>query len=235
MEPLTNQQMEQLNQAIARKLASESPENHELRDHLASWIESVMAEGSSFDHALQEVLGQFSRADLSALNQQTFDLWNRIHLRRLTNKYGLITGLLLCLWIGIEYLTGTFMGITELGAFYGLLSMVVLYLGVHFGSRHLTTLPGSMPLSFRQLLGHQFMIVLKSALVVTLFLLPYLEFINTNLYGLYEPEPPISQGTMSISIIMGTFIGVLFEGLLVSLLATWWQRRGLKRAVPDMV
>ena len=225
MSALTNEQVTALAKRIQNTIGVNPHDNNELMDHLACMIESEMEQGLHFTDALEKTTSSFTAKEISTLSLSTYGLWNQLRNRRYSNKYSIVIGLLLCVWILGDYLTAVFFNVTELGAIYGLLSMVIIFGCLYKATNHFTKAKSSEAISFKQLYAYQMKIVARASMVVLLFLLPYLGYVNTHFYGLYEGPLEIPPFTMSIAIIIGTSIGIIAEGLLVALTTSWIQRR----------
>ncbi len=126
-------------------------------------------------------------------------------------RTGIITGILLCIWIFIEYLTGVFFNKTELGALYGLLSEVILVWAI---LQVLDNEKMGLRYQFKQAMK----MVIVAASIVLPFMFIYIFLINTKLYGLTDQVLENYSNYTLYGVIFGTFVGVILEGLIMTLL-----------------
>lgn len=229
MNHLKDSQLQQLKDALTSRLHAKAANNIEFLDHLASLIEAKCSLGKPFERALTEVMSNFSDEELHAFERASFDRqWHHKIFRKDTRQIGLMVGIALCIWIFIEYLFGSLFGIPELGAMYGLLSEVILGVGIWHAVSKLEKHGLSSTPDFRKTMTQAMKVSAIAANVVFIFMLPYVGFLNTELYGLHEGGNPMDNNIVPFSIIVMTGIGVMFEGLImgliVALIRSRWQR-----------
>lgn len=217
MKNLDQSQLYRLNNALKDRNIYFIKSKIELLDHVASLIEVKMDQEEKFESALNNVLNSYSDLELQILNEATFNRsQSRLNKSNALVKIGLITGLSLCIWIFIEYITAVYFGVVELGAIYGLLSMVILLIAMLFGTNVLKRNSLSNQIKFKKIFNYNFKISLVSAGIVFVFMLFYIGLLNTELYGLSENGNPLENNVIPVAIIVSMGIGVVSEGLLIA-------------------
>ena len=227
MKQLTKEQIDLLNKELSERGLIDQQTKVEFLDHIACLIEVKMQDGKTFQIALEEIISTFSKEDLIELSKATSSMINMKEVtKNIIIKNGLYTGIALCIWIFIEYITGRWFGIPELGAFYGLLSMVILGVAISKNVQQIIRKTEVIRTSFLTIFKSGMKVVFISSLVVLVFLLFYIGFLNTELYGIYEVTDNVDRDLLSISIIVSMWLGVLLEGsILVTVIGLFSNKK----------
>ena len=217
MKHLTAEQINHLKKELANSGIIDKNTTQEFLDHVACLVEVKMQKGKGFEKALEELQQNNTKDELSELAKVTSNLIGRKEITmKITYQHGLIGGFALCIWVFVEYLTGTWLGVPELGPFYGLLSMVILSVMVGKGIQRLHRAMGRIRISFWHTFKSGMRLVFISSLVVLVFMLFYIGFLNTEFYGIYDENQPIDRNTISVVIVLSMWLGVLLEGGIIA-------------------
>ncbi len=220
MGKLTPEQIALIEKALVKQGLIYPPLRDEVLDHVASLIEADIKNGLNFETTLRNALNNFGRAELQTLQIETIKaLKSGDSIRKEIFGFGLAGGLVLCLWVFVEFLTGVFFDMPELGRYYGLLSVAILLTVIIIGVKRIRDKKLEGFITYIDAVKHGLRITLFASIWVTFFWIFYYNFINPDFYQTYQMNAVnVSPDKFVTSSIIGGWIGVLAEGGLLSLL-----------------
>ena len=223
---LTKTQHSFLMEALVKKGIPANEVHIEFFDHLASNVEYEMAQGMKFEKSVEHVVGACTRRDLEKLLAVTLNksVQHR-SIQRQKITYGILLGLALSMWIFVEYVTGFYFGIPELGAVYGLLSELLIATFLVILVRWFLRRTYLIQHDFGALFKLSISVVFTAAVFVFVFMYFYIGWINHELYGLYDGDSLGHKDLVAKTIVPMTGVGIFMEGMFVSLIVAHLHRR----------
>lgn len=146
-----------------------------------------------------------------------------VRIKRQIVIHGILTGLLIFIWVGFEYVTGRLFGKPQLGPLYGLLSIAILVVMVRSLMIRMNRIASGQSVldAFRR---SAIMIFIAAAFVV-LFLVCYYSAMDPDEYHTYAIEVfNIELKNVLLTSIAGAWIGTMVEGLIISLIVAVLMR-----------
>ena len=148
---------------------------------------------------------------------------NKLQLYHNTLYFGAITGALTSIWIGFEYLLGTYFGIPQIGPLYGLVSMIIfIIMTTLFLKRTIKIDPSQTYINRFQ---YNLLMILVASIFVVFFLLFYYSMMDPSEYQTYEIEVfNLHLEHVLLTSIVGAWVGTMAEGVLFGSIAAFFVK-----------
>lgn len=210
------------------------PLKTELIDELASAIEVKMLSGSSFEKACMMMFGDIKSDELEIIQKKVLHTLKSNHrLRKFHFKQAFYLFIGLSAWVIIEFLIGLFIGVKELGAMYGALSILIIAFALFRGlSAIIRDLPDRV-ITFKTIFLSGTKISLFSAIIFAAFLGLFWTFIHPDFYAAYQMEygERVTHDRILVSSIVGSATGCLIIGMGATLAIGVYHRLSNKRII----